>query len=153
MKHPDQYASIFCFFIGGTITASSFFYGVGSLAEPGPGFITFLSGLFLTLLSIALYVASGKSPEGRIPIRQIWAGKQTGKAFFVMGLLVLYLFLLVPLGFLITTCALLFFLFRVQSQYSVATLLLLSVLTTGISFLIFDQWLWVQLPRGFLGYW
>jgi putative tricarboxylic transport membrane protein len=152
MKHPDQYAGLFWFLFGGGIVGSSFYYGVGSFSDPGPGFITFLAGSALTLLSLILFISSARSKEGGQSLRQYWEGRQTGKAFYVLGLLVVYMFLLSPLGFLLSTFFLLIFLFRVQSTYSLRSLIFLSAASTIVSIAIFDTWLGVQLPRGFMGY-
>ena len=103
MKHPDQYAGIFCFLLGGAITISSFSYGVGSLSEPGPGFITFLAGAVLTVLSLILFIASGKSKERFHGLSHLWEGRQTKKVFMILALLAAYMFLLTPIGFLLAT--------------------------------------------------
>jgi putative tricarboxylic transport membrane protein len=152
LKHLDQYAGIFCFLLGGAITGSSFSYGVGSLSEPGPGFITFLAGAVLTVLSLILFIAPGKSKERFHGLRQLWEGRQTKKVFMILALLVAYMFLLTPIGFLFATFFLLLFLFRVQGSYTLRKVTLFAALATIVSFIIFDQLLGVQLPRGFLGY-
>ena len=69
-----------------------------------------------------------------------------------MGLLAAYMLLVTPLGFLISTFFLLIFLFRVQASYSLKTVILLSAASTVASLVVFDVWLGVQLPRGFMGY-
>jgi putative tricarboxylic transport membrane protein len=152
MKHPDQYAGIFWFIVGGAVTISSFFYGVGSSSEPGPGFITFLAGGTLTVLSVVLFIASGRSKLPFQGLRQIWEGLETKKVVYMFGLLLAYTLLIDPVGFLITTFLLLMLLFRVQGSYSYKSVLLLSAASTILSFIVFDQWLGVQLPRGFMGY-
>jgi hypothetical protein len=125
---------------------------VGSLSEPGPGFITFLAGSALTVFSIVLFISAGIGKGESQSLRPLWEGKETGKAFRIIGLLVLYMFLLSPAGFLITTFGTLFFLFRVQGNYSLKTVILTSAAVTLVSFIVFDQLLGVQLPRGFMGY-
>ena len=152
MKHLDQYAGIFWFIVGGAVTVSSFFYGVGSPSEPGPGFITFLAGAALTGLSLILFISSGRNKTPFHGLRQLWAGLETKKVVYILGLLVAYTFLIGPLGFLIVTFILLFFLFRVQGSYSYKRVLFLSTAATILSFIVFDQWLGVQLPRGVMGY-
>lgn len=152
MGNQDQYASLFWLIIGAVFTVSSFLYGVGSLSEPGPGFITFGAGAALTALSIVLFIISRSRGEGRQSLKQLWSGRQTSKVFYVMGLLIFYMLLVTPLGFLFSTFILLFLLFRVQGSYSMPKTILLACLSTAISFLVFDIWLGVQLPRGFMGY-
>jgi len=152
MKNPDQYSGIFWILLGGTVTISSFFYGVGSFSTPGPGFITFLAGALLTLLSFVLFISSTRSKGGGESLRFLWEGRQLGKAFYILALLVAYMFLVSPLGFLLSTFFLLVLLFRVQAAYSLRKVIFLSVASTIASILIFDMWLGVQLPRGFMGY-
>jgi len=152
MKHPDQYAGIFWILLGVGITGSSFFYGVGSFSAPGPGFITFGAGAILTGLSILLWVSKRKNKGGAQSLRSLWEGRQTGKAVYIVGLLVAYMFVLSPLGFLISTFLLLILLFRVQASYSLKNVILLAAASTIASLVVFDVWLGVQLPRGFMGY-
>ena len=152
MKHLDQYAAVFWILLGAGISVSSFYYGVGSFSSPGPGFITFGAGAILTLLSISLWV-SGKRSKGRVQrLRSLWEGRQTGKAIYIVGLLLGYMLFLGSLGFLIATFILLILLFRVQASYSWKTVIVLSAAATLFSMVIFDVWLGVQLPRGFMGY-
>ena len=152
MKHPDQYAGIFWILLGIVITVSSFFYGVGSFSTPGPGFITFGAGAILTVLSLLLWVSAGRSKGSPLSLRSLWEGRQTGKAFYILVLLVVYMLLLSPLGFLISTFFLLILLFRIQAPYSLKNVVLLSAASTLASMIVFDFWLGVQLPRGFVGY-
>jgi hypothetical protein len=152
MKHLDQYAGIFWILLGIVITVSSFFYGVGSFSTPGPGFITFGAGAILTALSLLLLVSTGRRKGSAQSLRSLWEGRQTGKAFYILGLLVAYMLVLSPLGFLISTFFLLILLFRVQASYSLKTVIFLSAASTLASMVVFDVWLGVQLPRGFMGY-
>jgi putative tricarboxylic transport membrane protein len=152
MKNPDQYSGIFWFLSGGAITVSSLFYGVGSFSAPGPGFITFLAGSILTVLSVILFASSAKGKTSGQSLRSLWEGRQTGRAAYILGLLVAYMVLVNPLGFLLSTFLLLFFLFRVQGAYSLGKVLCLSAASTIGSIVVFDLWLGVQLPRGFMGY-
>ena len=152
MKNPDQYSGIFWILLGGTVTVSSFFYGVGSFSAPGPGFITFLAGAALTLLSLLLFISSTRSKKGVESLRSLWENRQTGRALYILGLLVAYMFLVTPLGFLLSTFFLLILLFRVQARYPLRKVIFLSAASTLASLVVFDVWLGVQLPRGLLGY-
>ena len=151
MKNPDQYSGIFWIVLGGAITGSSFFYGVGSFSAPGPGFITLLAGAVLTLLSVILFISSTRGKGVGESLHSLWEGRQTGKALYILGLLVAYMFLVTPLGFLLSTFLLLIFLFRVQAAYSLRKVIFLSATATVASLVVFDVWLGVQLPRGLIG--
>ena len=125
-------------------------YGVGTFHEPGPGFITFFAGVILIVLSLALFFSNFRHQADRSSLRSLWAGLETGKIFYVLLLLVAYVFFLKPVGFLITTFLLLFLLFRVKGSYRVKTVLLISLLVTAGSYLVFEIWLKAQLPKGIL---
>ncbi len=126
-------------------------YGFGSLSEPGVGFITFFAGAILALLSLLLFLSSFREKEKQAELRALWAGLDVKKVLYVLMLLVVYPVLLRPVGFPLSTFILLFLLFRVKGSYGIWTTLLASFFVTAVSYLVFQVWLQVQLPRGILG--
>jgi putative tricarboxylic transport membrane protein len=150
MKNTDQSSSLFWLVVGIGIALSSLKYGVGTFHEPGPGFITFFAGTILTILSLALFFSSLRDQKNRSKLQSLWAGLESGKVLYVIVLLVVYIFLLKPIGFLISTFFLLFLLFRVKGTYRLKTIFLMSFLVTVGSYLIFEIWLKAQLPKGIL---
>ena len=151
MRNPDQTSSLVWLAIGIGITLGSLKYGFGSLHEPGAGFITFFAGAILSLLSIGLLISSFRDRELRRGLGMLWEGLEVGKVFYVLGLLVVYTFVLKPLGFLVSTFLLLSLLFRVKATYRLLKVVILSFLITAGSYLLFEVWLKVQLPKGILG--
>lgn len=126
-------------------------YGFGSLSEPGVGFITFFAGAILALLSLLLFFSSFREKEKPAGLRELWAGLDVKKVLYVLLLLVFYTVLLRPAGFPLCTFLLLFLLFRVKGSYGIWTTLFASFFVTAVSYLVFQVWLQVQLPRGLLG--
>ncbi len=150
MSNPDRFSSIVCL-VGGAMTALwSLKYGFGSFSEPGVGFITFFAGAILALLSLLLLFSSFREEESA-GLRALWAGLDVKKVVYVLALLVAYTLLLRPGGFLLCTFILLFLLFRVKGSYGIWATLLVSLSVTAVSYLLFQVWLQVQLPRGILG--
>ncbi len=88
MRKPDQSSSLFWLAIGIGIALFSLKYGIGTLHEPGPGFITFFAGAILTLLSLSLFFSSLRDQEDERGLQSLWAGLETGKVFYVIVLLV-----------------------------------------------------------------
>jgi putative tricarboxylic transport membrane protein len=152
MRNPDQSSSLFWLVIGVGIVLCSLKYGVGTLHEPGPGFITFFAGAILIVLSLSLFLSTFRDRKTRASLQSLWAGLETGKVLYVIVLLVAYTFLLKPVGFLIGTFFLLFLLFRVKGSYRLKTIFLMSFLVTVGSYIIFEIWLKAQLPKGVLGF-
>jgi putative tricarboxylic transport membrane protein len=152
MRNTDQSSSLFWLVVAIGIVLLSIRYGVGTLHEPGPGFITFFAGAILIVLSLALFFSSFVDRAQRNSLWSLWAGLETGKVLYVILLLVAYTFLLKPVGFLISTFLLLVLMFRVKGSYRLKTVFLMSSLVTAGSYLVFEIWLKAQLPKGILGW-
>ena len=151
MRNTDQSSSLFWLVVAIGIVLLSLTYGVGNFHEPGPGFITFFAGAILIVLSLALFFSNFRDQADRSSLWSLWAGLETGKVLYVILLLVAYIFLLKPVGFLISTFLLLVLLFRVKGSYRLKTVFLMSLLVTAGSYLVFEIWLKAQLPKGILG--
>lgn len=119
---------------------------MGTLGDPGPGFLPFWVGVALATISLAL-VASAFLDRATL------AGAQTGHrgrvGWMLMGLL-LYALALEALGYLVTTFLLLSAFLAVLGQRRWAVVLAFAVLATGGSYALFSLWLRVPLPRGVL---
>lgn len=118
---------------------------MGTLGDPGPGFLPFWVGVALATISLAL-IASALL-DGATP------GAQTGHrgrvGWMLMGLL-LYALALEFLGYLVTTFLLLGAFLAILGQRRWAVVLAFAVLATGGSYALFSLWLRVPLPRGVL---
>ena len=150
MRNTDQSSSLFWLVAAIGIVFLSLKYGVGTFHEPGPGFMTFFAGAILIVLSLALFFFNFRDQADRSSLWSLWAGLETGKVLYVILLLVAYIFILKPAGFLISTFLLLILLFRVKGSYRLKTILLMSLLVTAGSYLVFEIWLKAQLPKGIL---
>jgi|WetSurSiteA1Bulk_404760.scaffolds.fasta_scaffold17466_2 putative tricarboxylic transport membrane protein len=151
MRNPDQFSSVVWFWAGILIALWSLKYGFGSLSEPGIGFITFFAGSILSLLAAALFLSSFRERGISDPLRGLWRGLEPKKVIYVLILLTAYALLLRPLGFLLCTFTLLFFLFRIKEGYTLRAVLFISILVTASAYLVFQVWLQVQFPPGIWG--
>jgi putative tricarboxylic transport membrane protein len=123
--------------------------GIGSVAEPGAGFIFFWSGLVLMILSLIVLTDSVRSSEDTV--RRI-SKMNWPKITLVLFSLLLYAFFLERLGFVLTTFVLMSFLlgciegtgwFRSLGVASAAAL---------TSYAMFELWLKIRLPKGIFGF-
>jgi len=124
--------------------------GLGSLSDPGPGFLPFWSGVFLGGLSIVLYVQSAlkRQQEGKAS----WLPKEQWlNLVLVLAAMFVYAMLIEEAGFLVSTVLLMFFLFKVMGGMRLSWAAVGSILFSVMSYIIFYLWLKVQLPKGFLG--
>ena len=123
--------------------------GLGSVTEPGSGFIFFWSGLILVVLSFMVLAEGLRSTEEM--------AHETGdmnwvKIVLVLLSLMLYAFFLERLGFVVTTFVLLSFLLGwIERTNWVRSFSIASTAALG-SFAIFELWLKIRLPKGIFGF-
>ncbi len=123
--------------------------GLGSVTEPGAGFIFFWSGLILTLLSLTVLAESIRGAESAVEEmgEMNWA-----KIALVLLSLLLYAFFLERLGFVLTTFVLLSFLLGWIEGTNWGRSLLVASAAVLACFAIFELWLKIRLPKGVFGF-
>jgi len=148
----DQVSTIIWFASGGFIAGGSLGYGLGTLASPGSGFITFLAGLGICFFSfIGLLEATLRKRKGG-GWKPVMKDLAWGKAFLVMGALAAYALLLSRLGFIICTALFVGFMLRVVKPQSWPVVIAGGILAALGTYAIFELWLQAQLPSGPLGF-
>jgi putative tricarboxylic transport membrane protein len=123
--------------------------GLGSVTEPGPGFIFFWSGLILMILSFIVLADSVRSSDDRM---QEMGEVNWVKIVLVLVSLFFYAFFLERLGFVLTTFLLLGFLLGWIERASWTRSLGVSTAAALGSFAIFELWLKIRLPKGIFGF-
>lgn len=145
----DAISAVFWFALSAAVCYGASLLGLGSASEPGSGFILFWSGVILGILSLAVLAnsirAGGDKPHDFGAIR--WT-----KVFLVLSALVLYGLSLERLGFILTTFLLLSFLLSISDEAKWPAVLVVASSGALGSFALFDLWLHIRLPRGFLGF-
>ncbi len=151
MKSYDLVGGLIWLLLGISLCIGSIKLGLGELHNPGPGFMPFLSaailglwGAVLMFLSILKKLDGGEKSNGR----RIWVKENWKSFFFTLSALFGYGLLLEILGFLITTFAFLFFLFKLTEPKSWKIPLAVSGITTILSYLLFSVWLQGAFPKG-----
>ena len=123
--------------------------GLGTVTEPGSGFIFFWSGVILVLLSL---VALAESLRGGEDATAEVSAINWRKVALVLLALLLYAFFLERLGFVLTTFLLLSFLLAmIQETHWGRSLGVAGAAALG-SFAIFELWLKIRLPHGIFGF-
>lgn len=124
--------------------------GLGTLHQPGSGFLPSLTGGSLVLLGLILilykiYIEQTKKKSEFIGISATKFGKKRVYSFVA---LCMYALLLETLGFIIATLLLLFFLFKIMNPRKWLNPILISFITVILSYLIFYSWLRINFPKG-----
>jgi len=152
MKKADQWSGIFLLIISGAIFWGSLSFPYGSVHKPGPGFFPFWIGVILGCMSLGLLIGSTISAKGGSLLREIVEGKiRWGKVILVLACLLFYAFSLDYLGYLFVTFLLMVTLLRFVDPQPWRTVLLWALVGSVGSYLFFEIWMKLRLPKGFLG--
>jgi putative tricarboxylic transport membrane protein len=152
MKKADQWSGFVLIIIAGLICWRSATLPYGSLRNPGPGFYPLWLGILLGVMSISLIVVVTRQKEGTRILRDILTGEiRWVKIFLVIVALILYGVLMDYVGFLILTFLLLAFLLRAIEPQPWKAVIGWALFGSIGSYLVFEIWMKLRLPKGFLG--
>ena len=116
--------------------------GLGTLREPGSGFLSFFAGVALSAFSLVLICRGWRDREK--------LSAHSRRAILAMLALLAYSLLLESLGFLIATFLLVAILLQLGESRRWWIQVGLSALMTFLVYLVFGIWLHVYFPQGFL---
>jgi putative tricarboxylic transport membrane protein len=124
---------------------------LGSFHEPGPGFIGFVTGVFISSIGLVLFLSEVLSrvvPDESGVLNQAFQDVPWLRLSYTMTLLIIYALLLNTLGYIISTFLLMWGLFHDWEKNRWASSFLASLVTVGVTYVIFEVWLHCQFPRG-----
>ena len=152
-RDRDVTSSLFWILTGILFCIGGFHYGIRRSGIPGPGFLPFVTGLLLVALSLALLIS--RLLNRRDTAGSIGEPMPRGEAFrrilIVLGALCLYVLLLEPLGFLLTTFLFMVLVLRLEPR-SWLFIVPSAIGATLFFFVLFKVLLRVPLTSGLLGY-
>jgi len=149
----DNHIFLIIFWMGLSLLfmAFSYKYGLGKLNNPGPGFLPFLLGTILFLISSSLLARPllfGKGDK-KGSVKEKKSGENLGKILITFVSLFAYTFLLELLGYLIGTFLLLIILFWCAGIKRWSFVLTISALTVLATYFLFS-YLAVRFPMGII---
>lgn len=148
MRQHDIISSLLLCLVGAAFAWGGFHLGFGALNAPGAGFIPVLIGGLLSLLSVVLLlITAAKHPA------QPETGSRAAKTHWrnvvpALISLILYILLLNPLGYVVTTCFFLLYLLKFIGGKRWGASIAISVMASVASYLVFKVLLEVRLPAG-----
>jgi len=150
----DFWSGIILGLLGLLVTVGAFQMPVGSLAQPDDGFMPLLTGSAMVALSARLAWRGLRRSIQSSPSHAFWPESQRGlRVACVIGAMLVYVVAFEWVGFVPATFALFVFLLKAIEPVPWKTTVLMSVLVTVGRFLLFQVWLQVQLPAGWLSGW
>jgi putative tricarboxylic transport membrane protein len=129
---------------------------LGTFMEPGPGFMPFVVGLFISAVSLIMLLTqifSRGSRQDTFDFRQVLRSVPKSRLGFTVAILVCYALFLGKLGYIVATFLLMWGLLYDWRKKNWVKSFLSSLAIVMGSYLLFEVWLRSQLPRGVLPWW
>lgn len=147
LKNYERGGSLFFLFISLVFFIESLRLGIGTLKKPSMGFLAFgVSGL-LGILSLILFLQTFFKKEGA-KTKPFADATHQERVPIVIILILIYAILMPVAGYLISTFLFMAFLFWIVGRKKVWLTLILSFLTTLITYYSFSVWLQCHFPSG-----
>ncbi len=152
MGRADRISGVFWLCFSVLVIIQSYRLGLGTLHQPGPGFLFFWVNIVLGIMSLIVLIRAwvGRKSEGPHPA--LFGSQNMSKIILVLISLFLYAIFMESLGFILVTLLLFIFLLGLIEKKKWLFTLSVSVVVTAIAYLIFEIWLKTMLPGGLLGY-
>lgn len=132
--------------LGIFVTWSGYKLKIGSIHDPGSGFVVFYAGILMCLFALSIIVSAVS--EWGPTMGSLWAGTRWTKPLIVTGCLMVFAFLLQPLGFLLSAIPLLLLLLRVIDPVRWTLAIPLAMLAPLCVWWVLKRALLIQLPAG-----
>jgi putative tricarboxylic transport membrane protein len=131
------------------IAIRSYHLGIGSVSDPGPGFIFFYTALFIDLMAIFLLLGSlmERAEETRAFDNVHWS-----KVLLPFAYILLYALLLEKIGFITSTFLLMLLLLKTIEAKRWAVAIFAGLAMSLGTYTMFELWLHVRLPKWMLGF-
>ena len=152
MGKTDRISGLFWLLFSLFVSYESYRLGLGSVYQPGPGFLFFWTGIVVALLALTVIVRSFAAQAAEEK-KETATGKRSGrKIVLVLVALFVYALLMEWLGFLIVTLLLFVFLLGFIEKKKWWFAVVVSLAVTVAAYLLFEVGLQSQLPKGLLGF-
>jgi putative tricarboxylic transport membrane protein len=132
---------------GCVIAYVSWGYGFGSIARPGPGLYPFFLGLAIALIALCVLIANWKSPPEHKPLER----NAARTLLYMAATFCLWIAAMPLLGYVVVTLIAAYAFCKAMKLEGTKKPLAVSFGTALFIYLLFDVWLYIDLPRGIFG--
>ena len=150
MKQKNLIAAIFWLCLGILFAIWATSYHIGSITQPGAGFLPLILGLLIVLFSLVILAQGRKADPGKEKAMSFALPAGWKKIVYVILVLLFTTFTFEPLGYLITVFLLIALLMLGKDLRSLRKAVLTAFLTALGVYLVFILLLEQPFPRGFL---
>lgn len=152
MGRTDQWSGVVLLIVSACIFWGSALLPYGNVRNPGPGFLPLWLGVILGVLSIGLILQSSLQKRKGKMLRELLAEKiRWVKVLSTVIALIAYALLMDYVGFLVITFLFIAYLIRFIDPQPWKKAIGWALVGSVGSHLVFNVWLQLRLPKGFLG--
>ena len=149
----ERVGILFWFTVGLISMYGSTRLGLGTLREPGSGFLPFIAGCFISLMAVFLFLNSLlRRREAQDKPSSFWAGVLWHRPAIISLVTFGFVLVLERLGFILAGFFLLVILFKWVEKFSWKKAMIIPTLTLGLTYLLFNVFLKASLPKGIFGF-
>lgn len=147
MRRCERIAAAFFIFLGVGAAVLAYRMGFGNLHNPGPGFFPFWLSAFLAALGFIYFLTrpGSDSKPGRLWEKGVWV-----RPFLAVLVMLVFTVLMGEVGFFSATFLLFLAWLIIIEREKWLTICLVSIIGTLIFYMVFNVFLKVPLPKGFL---
>jgi putative tricarboxylic transport membrane protein len=144
----DAGSGAFWLLVGAGVAWAGWDLELGSVRDPGSGFLLFWVGVLMTALSAGVVVMALRAPR---PAARDSSNVSWTRVAGVIGALVVYAWLLPRAGFLVTTTVVMLGLFKAVEPRRWVRPVASALVSAAAAYVVFKVWLGAQLPGGPFG--
>lgn len=142
----EFWGGLFWLAFGAFVTWQGWLLELGTLREPGSGFVFFWLGLMISVFAVVIAL-NGVRGEGPL-LSDLWRGARWRNVLLVILALIAFGFLFEGLGFVLCSLALLLFLMTFVDPVKPVLSIPISVVAAVGVWYVLEKVLLVQLPKG-----
>jgi putative tricarboxylic transport membrane protein len=147
LKIVEKVTSVLLFAFAIFIMLGARKYPLGAIDNPGPGFLPFLLGLALGGMSIALFIRNWKKKDSQPEVTRP-EGRGWIKVSSIFLMLLLFTLFFEITGYIVNVFLFFLVLLRPIGRQKWSWSLSISIGAASISYILFERWLMLPLPRG-----
>ncbi len=146
LNNSELWGGVVGLALGIFVIWSGYKLNIGSINDPGSGYVLFYTGLLMCLFAGTIIVSA--FTDGGPTFGSLWAGTRWTKPLVVIGCLAAFSFLLEPLGFLLASIPLMLLLLRVIDPVRWTLAVPIAVFAPLGMWWVLKKALLIQLPAG-----
>lgn len=151
--NAERLSSLAWLLVGAASIYGAIDLGIGSMEEPGSGFMAFAGGCFISLMALLIFFQSYKAdPALQTRVSSLWKGVNWSRSIAITLITLAFILSFDKLGFFTSGFILLVIIMRWLEGLRWTTSLVVPLVAVVSTYLLFHTVLQISLPSGIFGF-